>query len=125
MNVFLWVVAGMLAVLFAVVGIGKLTQSKEKLMAQPNLAWTEDFSPGTIKLIGAAELAAALGLVLPPLTGIAPVLTPLAASGLVIVMAGAAVTHARRGEARVIPVNVVLGVLALVVAWGRFGPYAF
>lgn len=125
MNMFLWVVAGMLAVLFAVVGIGKLTQSKEKLMAQPNLAWTEDFSPGTIKLIGAAELAAALGLVLPPLTGFAPVLTPLAASGLVIVMAGAAVTHARRGEARVIPVNVVLGVLALVVAWGRFGPYAF
>lgn len=125
MNVFLWVVAGVLAVLFAFVGIGKLTQSKEKLMAQPNLAWTEDFSPGMIKLIAAAELAAGLGLVLPPLTGIAPVLTPLAASGLVIVMAGAAVTHARRGEARVIPVNVVLGVLALVVAWGRFGPYAF
>lgn len=125
MNVFLWVAAGVLAVLFASVGIGKLTQSKEKLMAQPNLAWTEDFSPGMIKLIAAAELAAGLGLVLPPLTGIAPVLTPLAASGLVIVMAGAAVTHARRGEARVIPVNVVLGVLALVVAWGRFGPYAF
>jgi hypothetical protein len=54
---------------------------------------------------------------------VAPVLTPLAASGLVVLMVGAAVTHARRGETPMIAVNVVLGLLAAFVAWGRFGPW--
>jgi len=58
-------------------------------------------------------------------TGIAPILTPLAAVGLLLIMIGAIVTHLRRGEARTIVVNVVLLLLAAVVAWGRFGPYAF
>jgi len=53
------------------------------------------------------------------------VLVPLAATGLVLLMVGAAITHVRRGELLMIAVNGVLLVLALVVAWGRFGPYAF
>ncbi|WP_406435249.1 DoxX family protein [Streptomyces sp. NBC_00631] len=58
-------------------------------------------------------------------TGIAPVLTPLAATGLVVVMVLAAITHARRKEPGAIAFNAVLLILAALVAWGRFGPYSF
>ncbi|HEV7755566.1 MAG TPA: DoxX family protein [Mycobacteriales bacterium] len=123
MNVVLWIIAALLAVAFGAAGLMKLTQPKEKLA--PKMAYVEDFSGGAVKAIGAVEILAALGLVLPAVTGIAPVLVPLAALGLVVVMIGAAVVHARRGENQLIVPNVVLLVLAAVVAWGRFGPYSF
>ena len=50
---------------------------------------------------------------------------PVAAVGLVLVMVGAATTHLRRKETQLVALNVVLLALALFVAWGRFGPYAF
>lgn len=118
MNVFLWILQIALAAVFLGSGLTKLLQPKEKL--QPMMGWTEDFSPGLIKLIGAAELLAALGLVLPWWTGIAPVLTPLAAVGLMAVMLGATVTHARRKEYPFAIGTVVLLVLAAIVAFGRF-----
>jgi uncharacterized membrane protein YphA (DoxX/SURF4 family) len=119
-NIALWVVAGLLALVFLGAGFAKLTQPKEKLQANPNMAWTEDFSPGMIRTIGALEVLGGLGLILPELTGIAPALTPLAAVGLALVMLGAAVTHTRRKETQAIAVNVVLGALAAFVAVGRF-----
>jgi uncharacterized membrane protein YphA (DoxX/SURF4 family) len=122
-NVVLWIVTALLAVAFGAAGLMKLTRPKAKLAA--TMAYVEDFSGGAVKAIGALELLAALGLILPAVTGIAPVLVPLAAVGLVIVMIGAAVVHARRGENQMIVTNVVLLVLAAVVAWGRFGPYSF
>lgn len=70
MNITLWVVQIILAAAFGLAGVMKSTQPKAKL-AQ-NMAWVEDFSPGTVKLIGSVELLAALGLVLPAVTGIAP-----------------------------------------------------
>lgn len=123
MNVFLWIVAGLLALGFLGAGAMKLSQPREKLAA--SMGWVNDFSAPMVKTIGALEVLAALGLVLPAATGIAPILTPLAAAGLVLVMIGAIVTHLRRGEKQMIVVNVVLLILAAVVAWGRFGPYAF
>ncbi len=125
MNIVLWILAGVLAFAFLAAGIMKLTQPKQKLVANPNMAWAQDFSPGMIKTIGALEVLAAIGLILPAVLGIVPVLVPLAAVGLILLMAGAAITHARRGESRAIVSNVVLIVLAAVVAWGRFGPYSF
>jgi len=125
MNIVLWVVAGLLAVVFLSAGAIKLAQSKDKLAANPNMAWTGQFSPGVIKAIGALEVLAAVGLILPAVLGIVPVLVPLAAVGLVLLMIGAALTHARRKENRAVVVNVVLVVLATAVAVGRFGPYAF
>lgn len=123
MSTVLWIVQIVLAVAFLATGLLKATQPREKLEAfQP---WVEDFPTRTIRLVGVAEILAALGLVLPAATGILPVLTPLAATGLVVVMILAARTHARRGERQAIVVNVVLLVLAAFVAWGRFGPYAF
>ena len=123
MNIALWVVAGLLAAAFLAAGLAKATQPKAKLAT--NMAWVEDFSPTMVKVIGGLEVAAAVGLILPPVLDILPVLAPLAATGLVLMMVGAAVTHVRRGEKQLIPVNLVLGLLALFVAWGRFGPYAF
>jgi uncharacterized membrane protein YphA (DoxX/SURF4 family) len=125
MNVFLWIVAGVLAAFFLAAGANKLAQSKEKLGQNANMKWTEEFSAGTLKLIGAAEVLGALGLILPGVLGIAPVLVPLAATGLAIIMVGAIVTHVRRKEYSVLGINAVVLVLALVVAIFRFGPNSF
>jgi uncharacterized membrane protein YphA (DoxX/SURF4 family) len=99
-------------------GATKLSQPKEKLAK--NMAWVEDFSQGTVRLIGALEVVGAIGLVLPALTRILLWLTPLAALGLVLLMIGAALTHLRRREYGNIAMNAVLLVLAAFVAYGRF-----
>ena len=125
MNVFLWIVAGLLAAMLLAAGLTKLTQERRKLIANPNMKWTEDFSAGTIKLIGTAEVLGALGLILPGVLDIAPVLVPLAATGLAVLMLGAAITHARRKEPQSVVINAVLLILALVVAIFRFGPNSF
>lgn len=124
MNVVLWIVAGLLAAAFLAAGAMKLSRSKEQL-ASSGMAWTEDFSPGMVKLIGLLELLAGLGLVLPAALDIVPVLVPLAALGLVLMMIGAVVVHVRRKEFNRIAPSAVLLVLAAVVMWGRFGPYSF
>ncbi len=124
MNVVLWIVAGVLAAAFLGAGLMKLAQPRKKL-ADSGMGWTEDFSDGAVKGIGALEVLGALGLILPAVFDVATVLVPIAATGLALLMLGAAVTHARRKESQMIVANVVLLVLAVFVAWGRFGPYAF
>lgn len=124
MNVFLWIVAASLAMAFAAGGSMKLIQTKEKL-ADYGWTWTEDFSAGMVKTIGALEVLAAIGLLLPPALGVAPVLAPLAALGLVLLMLGAAITHLHRKETQAIAVTLVILVLAAVVVWGRLGPQTF
>jgi len=114
MNIALWIVTGLLAVMYLTAGLMKTFTPKEKLST--SLPWTEDYSAGTVRFIGIVELLGALGLVLPWLTGVAPILTPLAASGLVIVQVLAIIVHIRRHEARALPFNVLLLVLALFVA---------
>ncbi len=74
---------------------------------------------------GVAETLAGLALVLSPLLRTVAWLTPLAAAGLVLLMVGAIVFHLPRREYQNIGLNVFLGVLAAIVAWGRFGPYHF
>lgn len=124
MNIVLWIITSLLALLFVAAGAMKLAQPKEKLAAS-GLAWTEDFSPGVVKLIGGLEVLAAIGLILPAVLDIVPVLVPLAAVGLIALMLGAAITHGRRKENQMIVANLILLILAAVVAWGRFGPYSF
>ena len=121
MNVFLWIVQAVLAAIFALSGLLKAAQPKDKLA--PKMPWVEDFSPGTVRVIGVLELLGAIGLILPAATGIASILTPIAATGLAITMALAAATHIRRREPSAVAVNAILLVLAVFVAWGRFGPY--
>ncbi|GAA0975708.1 DoxX family protein [Acrocarpospora macrocephala] len=124
MNVVLWVTAGLLAAAFLFSGATKLLRSREQLIAS-GLGLYEGWPPPAIKALGVIEVLAAIGLILPAVTGIAPILVPLAATGLVLMMVGAMVVHARRGEFPYLALNLVLLILAAVVAWGRFGPYAF
>lgn len=124
MNAFLWTVAALLAIVLAASGSAKLALSKEKLVTSGQ-AVLEDFGPGSIKAIGAAEILAAIGLVLPPVLDIGSVLAPIAAACLALLMVGAATVHLRRKETPGVIVTLTVLVLAAVVAWGRFGPESF
>jgi DoxX-like family len=123
MNGVLWIASGVLAAVFFGVGIMKL-QPKEKLVAS-GLHALEAFSPIAIKGLAVAEILGALGLVLPALFDVATILVPVSAVCLAIVLVGATVAHVRLKDYRGAIVPVVLALLAVFVAWGRFGPYAF
>ncbi|MGW7444691.1 DoxX family protein [Kitasatospora sp. NPDC054795] len=126
MNVALWIVAGLLAAAYLLGGVFKMLAPKERIAAAGAAGrWVEDFSAGGVKAIGAVEVLAAAGLVLPAVLGIAPVFVPLAAVGLVLLMAGAAAVRMRRREYRLVAVDAVYILLAAFVAWGRFGPESF
>ncbi|MEV7615004.1 DoxX family protein [Streptomyces sp. NPDC089799] len=126
MNLALWIVTGLLAVAYLLGGAYKVITPKEKIAAGgPSGRWAEDFAGGGVKAIGALEVLAAAGLVLPAVLDIAPVLVPLAALGLVLLMAGAAITRIRRHETTFMVVDLVYVALAAFVAWGRFGPESF
>jgi hypothetical protein len=118
MHTGLWALQGLLAFVFLASGTLKVVLPRDKLAATAKGAWANDFSAPQVKLIGLAETLGAVGLVVPTLTGIAPMLTPMAAAGLVAIMIGAAATHVRRKEPPTPPL--VLGVLAAIVAVGRF-----
>jgi uncharacterized membrane protein YphA (DoxX/SURF4 family) len=118
MDTALWILQVLLAVAFVGAGLMKLTQPKAKIAER--MAWANDFSDTQVKLIGLVELLGAVGLILPAITRILPILTPLAAVGLVLTMIGAALVHVRRGEMPMIVPNLVLLVLAAIVAYGRF-----
>jgi len=122
MNIVLWIVTAVLALAFLAAGTMKIAQPKAKLAATGQ-GWVEDFSDGAVKGIGVLEVLAALGLILPALLGVATVLVPAAAVGLVLLMAGAAFTHGRRHETPNVVINLVLAILAAGVALARFGPY--
>lgn len=119
MTVVLWICAAVLAVIYLGTGVMKLVRSKEQLAAM-GLGWTEDFSPGVVKLLGALELLAVIGLILPALLHIAPILGPLAATGLALMMIGATVVHLRRKETRMAWGTLSLVALAAFVAIAGF-----
>lgn len=117
MNVALWIAQVLLAVLFLMSGFMKATQPREKLAK--NMAWVNDFSPTAIKAIGVLEILGAIGVILPALLNIMPILTPIAAGGLALVMLGAVIVHLRRKEYPNIVMNLVLMALAVFVLYGR------
>lgn len=123
MNILLWGLQGMLAVMMMMPGFLKLTNSNEDLKNKGNgrMDWADDVSGRNMKLIGFVEVLAALGLILPMLLGILPWLTPLAALGVILTMMGAISLHVKRGDgAKAISVNVVILLIAAFVAYGRF-----
>jgi putative oxidoreductase len=115
-SVVLWAAQALLAVLFTAAGGMKLIMSPEAMV--PLMPWVVDFRPETIKAIGALEVLGAVGLILPRATNIAPVLTPAAAVGLAVIMAGGAVVHVTRGEYPHSIGNFTVLVVALLTAWG-------
>jgi hypothetical protein len=118
LHIGLWVAQGLLAAAFLMTGGMKVSAPIEQLAAQ--MPWVTGAMGGAVRFIGVVELLGALGLILPAATRIMPKLTPLAASGLLTVMALASMTHISRGEYPMIVANLVLGGLAAFIAWGRF-----
>jgi putative oxidoreductase len=113
----LWIAQILLACAFGMAGVGKSTAPIAELA--PDMPWVLDIPEALVRFIGLSEFAGGLGMVLPSVTGIRPVLTPLAALGLALIMLLAAAFHLVRGEVPVIAFNAVLGAMALFVAWGR------
>jgi hypothetical protein len=109
----LWGIQGVLAALFLFAGGTKLVMPAAALAQQSTLPiWF-------VRFIGVAEVAGALGLILPGLTGIRPRLTPLAAAGLVIIMLGATAVTLTTPEAATAIIPAVVGLLAMYVVYGR------
>lgn len=113
MIIALWIINALLALAFVAAGLMKLVRPRPAL-EKAGLAWVEDFSTPAVKAIGTAEVVGAAGLILPLATGIAVLLTPLAAIALLLLMIGAVTVHVRRRESFVPPL--VLGVLSLASA---------
>ena len=118
MNTALWIVQGILAAMFLMAGFMKATTPKDKLALK--MPWAARYSSGMVKFIGISQLLISLGLVLPVLTGILPVLTPIAASALALIMVFAAFDHIKAGENKAVMTNTIIFLMAAFVAYGRF-----
>lgn len=117
MNIVLWIVQGLLAVVYLVAGVPKATLPIAALSQR--VSWIGTVPAGFVRVIGVAELLGAVGLILPMLTGILPWLTVAATIGLIVLQGCAAIFHVSRRELAAPPANVVLLVLALFVVIGR------
>lgn len=118
LNIALWIAQVAFGSLFLVAGFTKLTLPIPELAVSMNYA--DDIPESMMRFIGLSELLGGIGLLLPSLLRIKPVLTPLAAAGLATVMLLAIVFHIMRGEFPVVIFNLVLGSVAAFIAWGRF-----
>lgn len=119
MNIVLWIIQVLLALLFLFAGGTKLWFSIETLkeMGSPNQV---DLPGWFLRFIGVCEVLGALGLILPGLLKIRPKLTSLAAVGLVLVMIGATVVTIMADGIGPAVVPIVVGLLAAFVAYKRW-----
>ena len=117
LHIALWSAQVVLAAVFAMAGLLKTTTPIPELAKQ--MSFVPIVGAGVTRFIGVAELTGAIGLLLPALTRIRPILTPLAASGLLLVMVLAVGFHLRHAEPQYLPITAVLGGLAAFIAWGR------
>ena len=115
MNLLLWTLQILLGVFFTFHGAAALVWAAPLRETFQKLPYPKGF----LQFIGLCELLGGLGLILPWWLGIAPVLTPLAALGLSIIMLGAMVTHVRAGETPQIAITAVMVTLLLIVAFAR------
>lgn len=119
MNTFLWVLQGILALVFLAAGGMKAFMPAPKLEANDNMSWIRTAGIEQARIAGFAEILGALGLVLPGLLGILVALTPLAALGLVVIMGLAFRLHRKRDERQGMIMTGMLGLLAAIVVIGR------
>lgn len=125
MNLTLWIAAVLLAAIALAAGLTKLFVPQARLAAAKGGGWTADVSVGFLRTLGVLEILAAAGLILPAVTGVAPILVPVTAVCWVLLMIGAMMTHGRRGESALVLLNLAYLALAAFIAWGRFGPESF
>jgi uncharacterized membrane protein YphA (DoxX/SURF4 family) len=117
-NITLWVVQILLAGMFLLTGVLKLTLSSEKLPSM--MPWTADAPLGFVRFVGIAEISGGIGVVLPALLRIKPILTAWAATGIATIMVLSIPVHIMRGEFSSLGLSVMLLLMAAFVAWGRF-----
>jgi hypothetical protein len=110
-----WIVAALLGLFYLFAGGKKIVQSQEQLA--PMMAWVDTIPMPVVRLIGVVEILGVAGLILPPATGIVPVLAIAAAVGFAVLQILATGLHLSRGEAKVTGLNVALIILAAVAAW--------
>ncbi|WP_370246648.1 DoxX family protein [Nocardioides sp.] len=119
MSLTLWILNSLLAAAFLGAGALKLLRSPADLK-EAGMGWVDDVSPGLVRFVGAAEVLGAVGLILPRALDVAPVLTPLAAVGLLLTMLGAILVHVRRQEPAAPPaVIAVLTLASAVIGFAR------
>ena len=118
MDFVLWILSALLAAVYAATGGTKLAASRNRLVAA-GMGWVEEAPMPSVRLVGALEVAGAIGIIVPRATGILTPLTPLAAWGLAAVQLGAIWTHLRRGEREKLWFNLLLLAAAIVVGVGR------
>jgi|ERR1700761_8784678 DoxX-like protein len=118
-NVALWVVSAGMGVLFAASGAMKLVIPKKSLALRGS-SWVDDFSSGTVIFVGLTEIAGGLAMFLPAVLETSSQLAlTVGTAGLIVVMLGAAVVHARRREPGMIMLNLALLTFAAVAMWDR------
>lgn len=117
LNIALWAVQIILALLYLMAGASKTFQPVEEL--GKTLPWVLTTPLALVRFIGLSESAGALGLLLPSLLRIRPLLTVYAAIGLTLVQVFAAIFHVSQGESNVLGINLVFLLLSGFVAWGR------
>lgn len=116
-HIVLWIAQGLLAAIFMMEGIPKVTLPIEVLAK--SIPWAVDLPLNLLKLIGIFEILGGLGLILPSLLRIKPYITVWAAIGLIIIMVLAMIFHISRGEFPSIGINILLMSIATFIAWGR------
>lgn len=117
MFILIWICQLLGGVMFTLAGIMKSTQPKEKLSAK--MPWVNSFSAGSVKMIGILQLLGGIGMIVPWVTGIFPILTPIAAAALGLMMLFAAAYHLSKKEFKEIGINLFLFLIVAVVAYGR------
>ena len=118
MNTIVWIIQSVVAALFAMTGFMKLATPKDKL--KEKMAWVNEYSDMTIKFIGISEILGAIGLILPLALNIFPILTPIAAVALAVVMLLATRTHLMLKEYKEIGFTLFLFALSVFIAIERF-----
>ena len=118
LNTTLWAAQIFLAIVFFITGAGKLFLPMENLYAL--IPWTKDVNSLPVRLIGFSEIMGSIGLILPSLLRIKPWLTPLVAIVIAVIMLLAIFFNISLGETSVIGLNIILFLIAIFVAWGRF-----
>jgi uncharacterized membrane protein YphA (DoxX/SURF4 family) len=119
LNVALWISQVLLAIVFFYSGAMKSTKTEKELVAMGQTG-VENLSGSLIRFIGVSEILGAVGMILPWLTGIVPILTPVAATSLGMIMILAAIVHFRRNEKTTAMQNLLILLVCAFVAYGRF-----
>jgi len=125
MDVALWIAAGVLGAVALMGGVTKTFLPLAKLSAHEGGQWTAHASPAFVRTLGVLELLAAVGLILPAVLDVAPVMVPVTAACWIALMVGAALTHLRFRQVGLAVLCLGYLAVATFVAWGRFGPESF